>query len=60
MTALVDTSVLVDYLRGHPGAAAVLEEERAEGPLHGSEVTRLEILAGVRHVPMIADLSAPY
>jgi predicted nucleic acid-binding protein len=48
MTALVDTSVLIDYLRGHPGAAAVLESERATGPLHASEMTRLEILAGMR------------
>ena len=48
MTALVDTSVLIDYLRGHPAAAGVLEQERAEAPLHASEVTRLEILAGMR------------
>lgn len=48
MTALVDTSVLVDYLRGNQGAAEVLERERANGPLHASEMTRLEILAGMR------------
>lgn len=48
MTALVDTSVLVDYLRGHPGAAELLEAERAAAPLHASEITRLEILAGMR------------
>ena len=48
MSAFVDTSVLVDYLRGHPRAAAVLEERRASGPLHASEITRLEILAGMR------------
>jgi predicted nucleic acid-binding protein len=48
MTALVDTSVLIDYLRGLPAAAAVLERERAQGPLQGSEITRLEVLAGMR------------
>jgi predicted nucleic acid-binding protein len=48
MTALVDTSVLIDYLRGHPGAAEVLEQERAEASLYASEITRLEILAGMR------------
>lgn len=48
MTALVDTSVVVDYLRGHPGAAELLEAERVVAPLHASEITRLEVLAGMR------------
>lgn len=48
MSALVDTSVLIDYLRGHRGAAALLERERTAAPLHASEITRLEILAGMR------------
>lgn len=48
MSALVDTSVLVDYLRGHPRAAEILEAERADGPLLASEITRLELLAGMR------------
>jgi hypothetical protein len=48
VTAFVDTSVLIDYLRGHPGAAVLLERERAAAPLHASEVTRLEVLAGMR------------
>jgi predicted nucleic acid-binding protein len=48
VTALVDTSVLVDYLRGHPAAAVVLERERSEAPLLASEITRLEVLAGMR------------
>jgi len=48
VTVLVDTSVLIDYLRGHEGAAAVLERERAAAPLHASEITRLEVLAGMR------------
>lgn len=48
MTALIDTSVLVDYLRGDQAAAGLLEREQARGPLHASEMTRLEILAGMR------------
>lgn len=48
MSALVDTSVLIDYLRGDRGAAELLERERAAAPLHASEITRLEVLAGMR------------
>jgi len=48
VTVLVDTSVLIDYLRGHQGTADLLEQERAAAPLHASEMTRLEILAGMR------------
>jgi predicted nucleic acid-binding protein len=48
MTLLIDTSVLIDYLGGHPGAGEVLERERAAGPLHASEMTRVEVLAGMR------------
>jgi predicted nucleic acid-binding protein len=50
VTALVDTSVLIDYLRGRPLAAELLERERAAAPLHASEITRLEILAGMRPI----------
>lgn len=48
MTALVDTSILIDYLRGHQPAAELLERERGFAVLHASEMTRLEILAGMR------------
>jgi hypothetical protein len=48
VSVLVDTSVLVDYLRGHTDAAAVLETARTAAPLHASEVTRLEVLASMR------------
>lgn len=47
MTVLVDTSVIIDYLRGHHGAEEVLESERVGAPLHASEITRLEVLAGM-------------
>jgi len=50
MTALVDTSVVIDYLRGNPGARDLLEAERASRPLHASEITRLEVLSGMRPV----------
>jgi predicted nucleic acid-binding protein len=48
MTVVVDTSVLVDVLRGDLAAAAVLRDARESGLLHASEVTRLEVLAGMR------------
>lgn len=48
MSVLVDTSVLIDVLRGEPAAADVLRTGRTAGPLHASEVTRLEVLAGMR------------
>jgi len=48
VTVLVDTSILIDYLRGHAGAAELLERERASAPIHASEITRLEVLAGMR------------
>src|SRR5579875_736801 len=48
MSALVDTSVLIDYLRGHAGAGALLERERTTDVLHASEITRIDVLAGMR------------
>ena len=48
MSTLVDTSILIDYLRGHAGAGDLLERERAADVLHASEITRIEILAGMR------------
>lgn len=48
MSVLVDTSVLIDVLRGDNAAAQVLRKARLDGPIHASEVTRLEVLAGMR------------
>ncbi len=48
MTALIDTSILIDFLRGHADAGKLLERERSADVLHASEITRLEILAGMR------------
>ena len=48
MPALVDTSVLIDHLRGVPEAVALLADEREKGRAQASEITRLEVLAGMR------------
>ena len=48
MTVLVDTSVVIDYLRGLEGAATILEAARIQAPLHASEITRAEVLTGMR------------
>jgi predicted nucleic acid-binding protein len=45
---VVDSSVLIDVLRNEPAAVKALLEERTSGELHASEVTRLEVLAGMR------------
>lgn len=48
MTVLVDTSILIDLLRGNASAAAVLQKALDRGPLHTSEITRLEVLGRMR------------
>lgn len=48
MNFVIDTSVLIDILRGEAQAASVLREARLAGALHASDVTRLEVLAGMR------------
>lgn len=48
MTSLVDTSVLIDHLRGDAAAYAALRSAREAGALHASEITRVEVLAGMR------------
>lgn len=48
MTTVVDTSILIDVLRGESAARDALRAGRQAGPLHASEVTRLEVLAGMR------------
>ena len=42
---LLDASVAIDYLRGHTEALAVVE---ASDELLASEITRFEVLAGLR------------
>lgn len=48
MSALVDTSILIDALRGRAHAVELLDETRRRGRLHASEMTRIEVLAGLR------------
>lgn len=48
MSVLVDTSVLVDLLRGSRAAGQLLIERRRAGPLRSSLVVRAEVLAGIR------------
>jgi predicted nucleic acid-binding protein len=48
VSVVLDTSVLIDFLRGHQGARETVRRERATGQLHASEVSRLEVLAGMR------------
>lgn len=45
---LIDTSVLIDVLRGTAGAASAVSVAREAGPLHASEITRVEVMAGMR------------
>ncbi len=50
MTVVVDTSVLVDHLRGDVRARDALAAARAAGhDLAASVLTRIELLAGVRN-----------
>ena len=48
MTVIVDTSILIDFLRGDSRASEAMRRWRSEGELHASEITRLEVLAGMR------------
>lgn len=43
---LIDSTVAVDYLRGHEPAARVIED--AAGWVAASEMTRFELIAGIR------------
>lgn len=45
---LIDTDVLVDYLRGHPKAAKFLDEIVINSKLYVSSITIAELYAGVR------------
>lgn len=47
-TALVDTSVLVDVLRGFEPAHTALVAARRRGSLYSSAIVRAEVLTGMR------------
>lgn len=58
MRLLVDTSVLIDHLRGKPEAVALLQQAVARGDeLHSVVVVRTEILAGMRARERAATLT---
>lgn len=46
--SIIDTSVLVDYLRGHQQAIAWLDALRAAGGLHTHAIAAGELLIGAR------------
>ena len=49
MTVLVDTSVLVDHLRGNPRAVQLLDDLlMADEAIWAATPTRTELLAGIR------------
>ena len=49
MAALVDTSILIDHLRGRTEAGDLLRNEAAKGePLFASVLSRVEIIEGMR------------
>ena len=51
---LLDTDVLIDYLRGVPEAVSYLEAQ--DGPLYTSAITAAELYAGVREGKERAEL----
>lgn len=48
MSAVVDTSVLIDVLRKTPGARDAIAAALDDEPLHSSMVVRAEVLIGMR------------
>lgn len=46
--SFIDTSVLVDVLRGSETARSVVHDRRGRGLLHTSEICAVEVLAGMR------------
>lgn len=49
MTILIDTSVIIDHLRGNPAARQALTTAAHDGErLAASVVTKVEVLAGMR------------
>lgn len=48
MTVVVDTSVVIDALRGNPTAIRLIRDWRSSDELRASEMTKLEVLTGMR------------
>ena len=47
-TALFDTNILIDYLKGKPEATSLLEQCLKEGQVLCSLITKVELLSGAR------------
>lgn len=53
--------MLIDYLRGHPAAAELLERERPTNlPATALRTGTRLLTRNVRHFPMFVELQAPY
>ncbi len=48
MSALIDTSVLIDHTRGIPAAHDALAQAARHGDLHSSEIVRAELLVLIK------------
>lgn len=55
---VLDTTVLIDHLRGVPQAVSAVHGAGRDGPLHGSVVSRTELLRGAHpaELPRIGTL----
>lgn len=55
---VLDTTVIIDHLRGRPGAVEAVFGAGRAGTLHGSVVSRTEVLRGAHHaeLPRIGSL----
>ncbi len=54
MSALIDTSVLIDHTRGLNAAHAALARAAELGDLHSSEMVRTELLVLIRERELVA------
>lgn len=48
MTVVIDTTVFIDALRGVDAARLLIRSAREAGAAHASEITRVEVLGGMR------------
>lgn len=55
---MLDTTVMIDQLRGVPEAVSAVHRAGRDGPLHGSVVSRTELLRGAHpaELPRIGSL----
>jgi len=56
VTSVVDTGVLIDFLRGDDRARTALRQAAADGDIWGVVVTRSEVIAGMRSAERAATM----